>query len=148
VLRPGGLLVLTVPSDHFRALLDGVKTAPTKEAAEHYARSVDELLAHHHYYTADEWRVLLATVGVKLTEVRYYISPEAEQLWDRLNRRYGIGKRSLFGLLASPRLRLLGHQPTMAKIIYDRLMPKLRPHYDAKVSDRGGGLLVIGRKLS
>jgi ubiquinone/menaquinone biosynthesis C-methylase UbiE len=148
VLRTGGLLVLTVPSDHFRELLDGVKTAPTKEAAEHYARSVDELFAHHHYHTADEWRVLLSTVSVKLTEVRYYISPETEQLWDRMNRQYGIGKRSLFNLLASPRLRPLGYQPAMAKIVHDRLMPKLRPHYDAKATDRGGGLLVIGRKLN
>jgi len=147
VLRPGGLLVLTVPSDHFRALLDGVRTAPTKEAAERYARSVDELLAHYHYYTADEWRVLLATVQIKLTEVRYYVSPETERLWDRLNRQYGIGKRSLFGLLASPRLRLLGHQPAMARIIYNHLLTKLRPYYDAKVTDCGGGLLVVGRKL-
>ncbi|MCS7054884.1 MAG: class I SAM-dependent methyltransferase, partial [Thermoflexales bacterium] len=61
VLRPGGLLVLTVPSDRFRELLDGVRAAPTKAAAEQYARAVDQLLAHYHYHTADEWRVLLAT---------------------------------------------------------------------------------------
>ncbi|MCS6848922.1 MAG: class I SAM-dependent methyltransferase [Anaerolineae bacterium] len=148
VLRPGGLLVLTVPSDRFRELLDGVRTAPTKEAAEQYARSVDQLFAHYHYHTADEWRVLLATVNVKLIEVRYYVSPETEQQWDRMNRTYGIGKRSLFNVLASPRLRPLGFQPAMARMVHDRLIAKLRPYYDARVTDRGGGLLVVGRKLN
>lgn len=147
VLRPGGLLVLTVPSDQFRKLLDGVKTAPTQEAAENYARGVDMRFAHHHYHTADEWRLLFSNVNVKLAEVRYYISPETERQWDRMNREYGIGGRSLFNALASPRLRPLGYQPLMAKLVHDRLLPKLRPFYEAKVTDSGGGLLVIGRKL-
>ncbi len=148
VLRPDGLLVLTVPSDQFRELLDGVRTAPTKEAAEHYARSVDELLAHYHYHTADEWRVLLATVNVRLIGAHYYVSPESEQLWDRMNREYGTGRRSLFNMLASPRLRPLGYQALMARQVHNWLIAKLRPYYDAHASDRGGGLLVIGRKLS
>ncbi|MCS7055556.1 MAG: hypothetical protein NZM18_05200, partial [Thermoflexales bacterium] len=133
--------------DRFRELLDGVRAAPTKAAAEQYARAVDQLLAHYHYHTADEWRVLLATVNVKLVEVRYYVSPEAEQQWDRMNRAYGIGRRSLFNLLASPHLRRLGYQKVMARIVYDRLIAKLRPFYDAPVTDCGGGMLVVGRKL-
>ncbi|MFN4294393.1 MAG: class I SAM-dependent methyltransferase [Thermoflexales bacterium] len=147
VLRPGGLLVLTVPSDRFRELLDGARAAPTKEAAERYAREVDQRLAHYHYHTADEWRVLLATANVKLIEARYYVSPEAEQQWDRMNRAYGIGQRSLFGALASPRLRSLGYQPIMARLVYSRLIAKLRPYYEAQVTDCGGGLLIVGRKL-
>lgn len=147
VLRPGGLLVLTVPSDRFRELLDGARAAPTKEAAERYAREVDQRLAHYHYHTADEWRVLLATANVKLIEARYYVSPEAEQQWDRMNRTYGIGQRSLFGALASPRLRSLGYQPIMARLVYSRLIAKLRPYYEAQVTDCGGGLLIVGRKL-
>lgn len=146
-LRQDGLLVLTVPSDQFRALLDGVRTAPTKEAAENYARGVDKLFAHHHYHTADEWRVLLATVGVRLIEARYYVAPEAEAQWDRMNREYGIGGRSLFNVLASPRFRGLGYQPAMAKMVHDRLAPKLRPFYDAQSTDSGGGMLVVGKKL-
>jgi SAM-dependent methyltransferase len=147
VLRREGVLVLTVPSDQFRKLLDGVRTAPTKEAAENYARGVDKLFAHHHYHTADEWRVMLAAVGVRLVEARYYVAPEAVGQWDRMNREYGIGGRSMFNVLASPRLRALGYQPAMAKMVHDRLAPKLRPFYDAKASDSGGGMLVVGRKL-
>lgn len=147
VLRPEGSLVLTVPSDQFRSLLDGVVTAPSPQAAENYARGVDKLFAHHHYHTADEWRVLLSAVNVKLVLVRYYVAPEAERQWDRMNREYGIGKRSLFNVLASPRLRSLGYQPLMAKQVHDRLLPKLRPFYEAGATDRGGGLLVVGHKL-
>lgn len=147
VLRPEGSLVLTVPSDQFRSLLDGVVTAPSPQAAENYARGVDKLFAHHHYHTADEWRVLLSAVNVKLVLVRYYVTPEAERQWDCMNREYGIGKRSLFNVLASPRLRSLGYQPLMAKQVHDRLLLKLRPFYEASATDRGGGLLVVGRKL-
>lgn len=147
VLRKDGRLVLTVPSDQFRSLLDGVVNAPSKDAGENYAKGVDKLLAHHHYHSPDEWRALLAGVDVELVEARYYIAPEAEQQWDRMNREYGIGGRSLFNMLASPRLKPLGYQPAMTKMVHDRLMPRLRPFYEAAATNSGGGLLVIGRKL-
>jgi len=147
VLRKEGRLVLTVPSDKFRSLLDGVQTAPSKEAGENYARGVDKLFAHHHYNSPAQWRALLAAVDVELVEARYYISPDTEAQWDRMNREYGIGGRSLFNMLASPRMKPLGYQPAMAKMVHDRLLAKLKPFYDAPVTDSGGGLLVIGRKM-
>ena len=146
VLRPGGVIVLTVPSDQFRRLLHGVKTAPNKQAAEAYATSVDKLLAHHHYHTADEWRVLFQTSGAQLTEVRYYVSPDAAATWDRMNGEYGIGRRSWFSLAASPRLRGLGYQGLLARQLIKRLEPQLRPLYDETTRDQGAGMLVIGRK--
>ncbi len=147
VLRPGGLLVLTVPSDQFHSLLDGVRRAPTKEAAQAYARGVDTLFAHHHYHTADEWRELMQASGVRLVQATYYVSPAATAAWDRMNRRYGIGGRSLFNLLVSPRLRGLGYQSLLARLIPARLLPRLRPLYDERNPDRGGGLLVVGAKF-
>jgi SAM-dependent methyltransferase len=147
VLQKDGLLVFTVPSDQFRALLDGVKTAPTKQAAEAYAKSVDLLFSHHHYHTADEWRVLFASVNVKLIEARYYIPPETVAQWDRMNREYGIGRRSFFNILASPRLKFFGHRRLMSKQVYARLLPKLRPYYEANNRESGGGMLVVGRKM-
>jgi SAM-dependent methyltransferase len=147
VLRKGGMIVFTVPSDQFRKLLDGYRAAPDKASAEAYATSIDKKFAHHHYHSADEWRVLFATVGIQLTEARYYISPEAEAQWDRMNREYNIGGRSLFNMAASPRLKNLGYQKLMAKQVHDRLLPKLRPLYDARVTDSGGGFLIVGRKM-
>ncbi len=146
VLRQDGLLVVTVPSDHFRRLLDGVQRAPNRQAAEAYARHVDQLLAHHHYYTADEWRVLLAGVGIRLTLIHYYVAPRAVQQWDRMNRAIGIGRRSLFNALASPRLRMLGHQPLMARLVHRYWLPRLRPFYEEEPHDVGGGMLVVGQK--
>ena len=146
VLRPGGLLILTVPSDKFRGLLDGVTSAPNPQAAEAYATHIDTLLAHHHYHTPNEWRALYDAVGLDLIEARYYISPETEQKWDQMNREYGIGGRSLFNLLASPRLRPLGYQGFMRQQVVQQLTPKLRPFYEAKVTGAGGGLLVVGKK--
>ena len=148
VLRPDGLLVLTVPSDQFRRLLDGVARAADKQAAERYARGVDALLAHYHYHTADEWRVLLAGVGVRLIYASYYVAPEAVRMWDRMNQQIGIGRRSLFNLLASPRLRRLGYQKVMARVVHRYLLPRLRPYYDAPARDCGGGMLVVGEKLT
>jgi SAM-dependent methyltransferase len=147
VLRPGGKLVLTVPSDKFRSLLFGVRNAPNAAEAAAYALKIDKLLAHHHYHTPDQWRKLFGGVGLKLTEARYYISPETVQQWDRMNQDYNIGGRSLFNMLASPRLRKLGHQKLMKRRVVNRLQKELRPFYVAQVQDSGGGLLVVGEKL-
>jgi SAM-dependent methyltransferase len=147
VLRPGGKLVLTVPSDKFRSLLFGVTSAASPAAAAAYSVKIDKLLAHHHYHTPDQWRKLYAGVGLKLVEARYYISPETEQQWDRMNQDYNIGGRSLFNLLASPRLRPLGYQPVMKRVIVNRWLRDLRPFYNAQVKDSGGGLMVVGEKL-
>jgi SAM-dependent methyltransferase len=147
VLRPAGLLALTVPSDQFRSLLHGVKTAPNKQAAEAYAAGVDRLLAHFHYHTADEWRVLFQTAGVQLTEVRYYVSPNAAAAWDRMNSEFGIGRRSWFSVLASPRLHRLGYQGLLARLVVKRLEPRLRPLYNETTRNEGAGMLVIGRRM-
>ena len=147
VLRPGGRLILTVPSDKFRSLLHGVTSAANPAAAAAYAVKIDNLLAHHHYHRPDEWRQLYAAVGLKLIEARYYISPEAEQQWDLMNQQYNIGGRSLFNLLASPRLRPLGFHHLMKRVVVSRLLPELRPFYNAQVQDSGGGLMVVGEKI-
>jgi SAM-dependent methyltransferase len=147
VLRPGGKLILTVPSDKFRSLLFGVTNAANPAAAAAYSVKVDKLLAHHHYHTPDQWRKLYAGVGLKLVEARYYISPETEQQWDRMNQDYNIGGRSLFNVLASPRLRPLGYQKLMKRVIVNRWLRDLRPFYNAQVKDSGGGLMVVGEKL-
>ena len=146
VLRPGGLLVMTVPSDKFRSLLHGVKIAANAQAAEAYAQHVDKLFAHHHYHTPEQWRTLLDTVGLDLVEARYYISPQAIQRWDQMNNSYGIGRKSIWNILVGPRLRPLGHQEFMAQRVPKRLYPQLKPLYDAPAHGNGGGLMVVGRR--
>lgn len=152
VLRPGGRFIFTVPSDHFRTLLDGYarRAAVGDDAgAEAYAASVDRWLAHHHYHTPAQWAAILADAGMTLIKARYYIPEAVERLWDRMNARYGVNQpRSLWGALVSPRLRSLGYQAILRRVIVRRLSRRWRAYYemDAPPGEQGGGLLVVARK--
>jgi SAM-dependent methyltransferase len=152
VLQEGGKFIFTVPSDRFRVLLDGYARrldAGDPEGAEAYANRVDARLAHYHYHTPEEWRQLLAAGGMSLERSRYYVPASVMGLWDRMNVWFGIGRaRSGWGLLASPRLRRLGHQPLLRRALIRRLSRAWRPYYLMDVADgeKGGGLLMAARK--
>ncbi len=153
VLRPGGRLITTVPSDAFRRLLAGYReqVAVGDEAgAEAYARRVDRRLEHYRYPAPDVWRVWLREVGLRLVEARYYMPAEVAALWDESNRHYGISERSqpLFRWLASPRLRHLGFQRLLKRWVVARLSRAWRPAYerDVPAGGVGAGLLIVGEK--
>jgi SAM-dependent methyltransferase len=152
VLQPGGHLIFTVPSDAFRHLLDGYQRrqrAGDVQGAEAYATRVDAQLAHHHYHTPDQWRALLARAGLTLIRTRYYIPAEVERVWDRMNGRFGIGRRrSLWGILASPRLSSLGYRDLLQRAIVRRYSHRWRRYYEMEVEqgEAGGGLLIVARR--
>jgi len=152
VLAPGGHFVFTVPSDAFRVLLDGyirrIEAGETEEA-EAYAAAVDARLEHHHYHTPTEWQHLLTRGGMTMTRAGYYMPKEAERLWDRLNNRYGIGqRRTIWGVLASPRLRFLGYQALLRRIVVRNLSRHWLPYYEMDVppGEKGGGMLIVARR--
>jgi len=150
--RPGGHFIFTVPSDAFRHLLDGyiqATEAGNAEQAEQYAASVDVWLEHHHYHTPDEWRDILANAGMRLIKALYYIPEPVERLWDRMNDRYGVSQsRSAWGLLASPRLRPLGYQALLRRVVVRSLSRRWRPYYEMDVppGEKGGGLLIVAQR--
>jgi SAM-dependent methyltransferase len=152
VLRPGGRFIFTVPSDAFRRFLDGYARrmeAGDPTGAEAYAAAVDERLAHHHYHTPEEWSVRIGAAGMALLKARYYIPERAERFWDRMNALYGIGqRRSMWNLLASPRLRSLGYQTLLRRFIVRRLSRRWRSYYEAEVpqGEKGGGLLIVAQR--
>lgn len=153
VLRPGGRFVFTVPSDAFCRLLYFYQArleAGDAAAAEAYAARVDALLAHHHYHTPTEWGELLARGEMALEKALYYLPQPVEQIWDRMNARFGIGQPSLWGFLASPRLRNLGYQPLLARWVVRRFARAWRQPYEMEVptGEKGGGLLLVGRKVA
>ena len=153
VLRQGGHFTFTVPSDAFRTLLDGYArrmAAGDAAGAEAYARSADRWLAHHHYHTPDEWRDILATAGMTLVTARYYVPQPVARLWDRMNRRYGIGQRSVWSVLVSPRFQALGYQVILRRLVMRNLSRRWRAYYemDVPVGEKGGGLLVVGQRTS
>lgn len=151
ILRPQGRFIFTVPSDAFRRLLHGYRArmaAGDHEGAEAYATAVDTRLAHYHYHTPDEWADLLAAGGMTLEKARYYIPEPVADLWDRMNVRFGIGRRSLWSLLASPRLRGLGVQRALRRWVVRKLSRDWRVFYEMDVppGQKGAGLLIIGSK--
>ncbi|NLF00628.1 MAG: class I SAM-dependent methyltransferase [Anaerolineales bacterium] len=151
VLRPGGRFIFTVPSDAFRWLLDGYQRreqAGDAAGAEAYAAAVDARLAHHHYHSPEEWRGLLAEARMDLVRARYYIPAEVEQLWDRLNDGFGISRRNLWRVLASPRLAGLGYQRLLQRTVVRRYSRRWRTAYQMDVApgEPGGGLLVVAER--
>ncbi len=151
VLRPGGRFIFTVPSDAFRELLYFFhirRAAGDARGAQAYAAEVDNRLAHYHYHTPSEWAELLKESGMTLERARYYIPEAVEHLWDRMNARFGIGRRSLWGVLVSPRLRASPHQRLLARWVVRHFSRAWRPWYEMDVPEgqQGGGLLLVGRK--
>lgn len=153
VLRPGGRLILTVPSDAFRGLLGGYRERMERgdaAGAEAYATGVDAWLAHERYPTPDEWAGMLRRVGLDLVHATYYVTPEVMSIWDRANKTYGVRSesRAFYRLLASPRLRRLGHQAWVRRWAVQTLSTRWREAYETDVPEGevGGGLLVVGER--
>lgn len=152
VLRPSGRFIFTVPSDAFRHMLDGYVrrlAAGDRKGAEGYAAQVDRRLEHHHYHTPEEWAALLAEADLTLRKATYYMPEPVERFWDRMNVRFGVGEgRSAWNLLVSPRLRPLGYQRLLRKLVVRRLSERWRPYYEMDVpsGDRGGGLLIVAQR--
>jgi SAM-dependent methyltransferase len=151
VLKPGGRFIFTVPSDAFHQLLHVYHqrlVEGDRAGAEAYAAQIDHQLAHHHYHTPEEWGELLDRGGMEIEKAIYYIPEAVEHLWDRMNARFGILRHSLWTLLASPRLRNIPHQPLMRRWVVRSLGRAWRPYYeqDVPAGEKGGGLLVVGRK--
>ncbi len=151
VLMPDGRFIFTVPSDAFRYLLDGYIRrieAGDIRGAEAYAATVDARLQHYHYYMPNDWRHLLAAARLKLIKAHYYMPRETERLWDRMNDRYGIGRRwTAWGLLVSRTLRPLGYQDLLRRFVVGRLSRRWRPYYERDVppGEKGGGLLIVAQ---
>ncbi|MGD1992499.1 MAG: class I SAM-dependent methyltransferase [Anaerolineae bacterium] len=151
VLKPDGRFIFTVPSDAFHQLLYGYHrrlVRGDREGAEDYAAQIDRQLAHHHYHTPQEWSQLLARGGMEMEKAVYYIPKAVEHLWDRMNARFGVFGRSLWTLLASPRLRGSPHQRLMKRWVVQSLGRAWRSYYeqDIPAGQKGGGLLVVGRR--
>lgn len=152
VLRPEGRFIFTVPSDAFRQMLDGYvrwMQAEDPKRAEAYASAIDERLEHYHYHTPEEWEALLSDSGMTLLKAEYYMPREVERFWDRMNDRYGVGRRmSVWRILVSPRLRGLGYQGLLRRMIVRHLGERWRPYYEMDVQPgaKGGGLLIVAQR--
>ncbi len=153
VLQPGGRFIATVPSDAFHALLAGYRKAMARgdrAAAERYAAAVDRRLEHYRYPTPEAWAEMFAEAGMRLKRVRYYIPAAVAMVWERANRRYGIGAGSwpFYRWLASPRLRSLGYQRRLRRLVVRHLARCWRSLYemDVPAGEKGAGLLLVAER--
>ncbi len=149
VLEPQGRFVFTVPSDAFRSMLHGYQLRLSKgdtQAAEAYAATIDDQLEHYHYHTPQEWEGLLSRAGMVLLHAHYYMPPEATRFWDRMNKRYG--KSRAWRALVSPRVRPLGYQAVLRRLIVAHLGRRWRPYYQMQLEAgaQGGGLLIVAQR--
>ncbi len=152
VLKPEGRFIFTVPSDAFRWLLDGharQMAAGNPHAAEAYANSIDLHLEHYHYHGPNEWKKILCDTGMTVVQAEYYLPEQVERLWDRVNRRYDHSRAgSAWKALVSPRLRRLGYQRILRRLVVRYYSQRWRPYYEMDVQQgrKGGGLLVVAKR--
>jgi ubiquinone/menaquinone biosynthesis C-methylase UbiE len=153
VMRSGGRFIITVPSDRFH---DHLETSKMHRATGHfglaaaYNAAVDQQFQHYHYHTPNEWARLFQEAGLEMVQETYYMAPAAAAMWDHMNQQYGVGRRSLFSVLVSPRLRRLGYQRLVADILPRILDKRLRIYYEMDVSpgETGAGLLLVAEKTT
>jgi len=87
LLKPSGWFVATVPAPGFHKCLKGSWRANVSRDA--YLREMDERLVHHRYWTQDEWREHLASVGIEMISCLPYLSQAQTQRWELLTRLTG-----------------------------------------------------------
>jgi SAM-dependent methyltransferase len=151
VLRAGGQFIITVPSDRFHdylAVSQKHRANGQIGLAAAYNAAIDQQLQHYHYHTPSEWARLFHDAGLELVHEAYYMASAATALWDRMNNRYGVSRRSLFSILVSPRLRWVGYQRLTARLLPRLLDRRLRPYYEMDLApgETGAGLLLVAQK--
>jgi YYY domain-containing protein len=91
VLRPGGKLVITVPSERFAESLFWSRTLwrlGWHDQAAAYGRWFNRISYHYHTYSRDEWIGRLRQAGLTVQSWTSYLSPDAMGFFD-LSHYYG-----------------------------------------------------------
>jgi SAM-dependent methyltransferase len=91
VLRPGGKLVITVPSERFADSLfwpQALRRLGLDSPAAAYGRWFNGISRHFHTYSRDEWMRRLAAAGLRVETWTSYLRPDAVGFFD-LSHYYG-----------------------------------------------------------
>ncbi len=91
VLRPGGKLVITVPSERFATSLfwpRALSRVGRPDAAAAYGRWFNRISRHYHTYSREAWIGRLEAVGLQVETWTSYLRPEAMGFFD-LSHYYG-----------------------------------------------------------
>lgn len=130
-LRPGGRLIMTVPTDAFAHWLF-LKSS-------RYAAWRNHQLHHLHLWPVDRWTEFLKGCGLLVEQERRYLHPYHVRMWDCLEllQLVHIGRHGLFSMLwrRLPR-SLFGRMATWMSL------------QDLAASAPSGGVLLVARKVS
>ncbi len=91
VLRPGGTLVITVPSERFAGSLfwpQALSAVGLHGPAAAYGRWFNGISYHYHTYSQQEWTRRLETAGFRVERWTSYLNPRAMAVFD-LSHYYG-----------------------------------------------------------
>lgn len=91
VLRPGGKLVITVPSERFARSLfwpQALRQVGLEDAAEAYGTWFNGISYHYHTYSQEEWTRHLNRAGFQVDRWTSYLRPNAMAFFD-LSHYYG-----------------------------------------------------------
>ncbi len=130
VLKPGGRLITTSPTEAFGAWL----ALPSKR----YAAQRNRALGHLNLWSVERWAEHLQHAGLEIEQVRPYLRRTWVSLWDTLElaQQVWIARRRVFGMLW-------------------RKIPRAGLDYLARWASRldlsapvpGGGRLIVARKV-
>lgn len=100
ILRPGGRLVFTVPSEHLNSMLrwpQRIRALFGDEAAARWQRGWDRRVAHINLGGEPFWRRLIDEAGLELVATRAMLGPEIIATCERWQLRHfsGVGKANL-----------------------------------------------------
>ncbi len=84
LLRPGGVLVFTVPGAGFHDCLRG-PLLPGASRTDYLSR-LDARLAHRRYWDREQWRSALASVGMRVTQLTDYLDCAEVRRWESISR--------------------------------------------------------------
>lgn len=82
LLKPGGEFLFTVPGPSFHKNLKGPTNTALRAA---YLKEIDSRCAHIRYWSKDEWRQALQTLGLQITVCTEYMNTNETQRWEILS---------------------------------------------------------------
>ena len=142
VLRPGGLLLITMPSEHFTGYLSisrVLRRAGFDRAAIAYEGWFNRISRHHHCDSPAVWHQRLAAAGLRTVRWQYYFSPAA-------HKRLEWGH--LFGLPSVVTKWVFGHwviAPWRSSLQWTKRW--LRPAYEEAPQEVGAYVCFFAEKV-
>lgn len=144
ILKPGGQLITTSPSDTFTELLLYYRLCMVLRIpplAHWYGKQVNKVFAHHHLLSLTKWKRQLENAGLTVMSHGYYNPPKIVALYD-LSLPFSLGSKNLKRLTGS-----LVVLPNLRKYFIKLFIPLVSKYMtDAASIQRFGSIYIVAKK--